>query len=213
MTKINLLTGGHPYEREPFLDMFRDADGLEMTEFTHPDVEPAFTEPCETLVFFDHGTEISNAARQAFEQRLEEGVGCVFLHHCLYNYPNWLEFPRILGGFWSFTETRVGNDRCGPSTWSDDELIPVHIEDRDHPVTRELEDFTITDETYGNYWIAADVTPLLTTTHPASERVIGWTHTYGASRIVYLQPGDKPPCYAHPSYRQLIRNAIDYVAL
>ncbi|MFP6837284.1 MAG: hypothetical protein VB948_14395 [Pseudomonadales bacterium] len=48
--------------------------------------------------------------------------------------------------------------------------------------------------------------------HPDGSNLIGWTHTKGNSRIVYLQCGDDPKAYENPQFRQLVRNAIFWVS-
>ena len=48
--------------------------------------------------------------------------------------------------------------------------------------------------------------------HPPGSALIGWTREVGRSRIVYLQCGDGPVAYANPQFRQLLGNAIRWVA-
>jgi type 1 glutamine amidotransferase len=48
--------------------------------------------------------------------------------------------------------------------------------------------------------------------HPPGSNLIGWTRTWGNSRIVYLQCGDDAVAYANPWLRRLVQNAIAWVA-
>ncbi len=56
--------------------------------------------------------------------------------------------------------------------------------------------------------VSADVTALLTTSHPKSSNPIGWARAEGKSRVVYLQLGHGPSAYADPNYRRLLGNAL-----
>jgi len=47
---------------------------------------------------------------------------------------------------------------------------------------------------------------------PNDARLIGWAKTADASRVVYLQPGDGPQTFAHPEYRKLVANALNWIA-
>src|SRR6202035_280837 len=48
--------------------------------------------------------------------------------------------------------------------------------------------------------------------HPPASDLIGWAKTAGRSPVVYLQPGDGPETFAHPAYRRLVGNALDWVS-
>jgi uncharacterized protein len=48
--------------------------------------------------------------------------------------------------------------------------------------------------------------------HPPGSNFIGWAKQALNSRLVYLQPGDGPSVYDNPHYRQLLENAIRWVA-
>jgi type 1 glutamine amidotransferase len=52
---------------------------------------------------------------------------------------------------------------------------------------------------------------LLSTSHPESGEIIGWTHLYGDSPIVYIQPGHDHHAYENPNYRHLVRQAIEWI--
>ncbi|MDH3644487.1 MAG: ThuA domain-containing protein, partial [Gammaproteobacteria bacterium] len=48
--------------------------------------------------------------------------------------------------------------------------------------------------------------------HEPGSNLIGWAHTRGKSRIVYLQCGDDPVAYANPQFQRLVRNAVFWVS-
>jgi len=88
----------------------------------------------------------------------------------------------------------------------------IYILDKSHPVTHGIKDFDLLDEVYGNLEVLPDVQPLLSTDHPKSNKLIGWTFTKESSKIVYIEPGHDKNTWTNPSYQKLIRQAIYYIA-
>jgi hypothetical protein len=106
----------------------------------------------------------------------------------------------------------------------------------DHPVCAGVDDFELSDELYCCPVFASDVVPLLRADapagafretyhevlgtsrtgpaweHPAASDLIGWAKSAGRSPVVYLQPGDGPDTFAHPGYRRLVANALEWVS-
>jgi arylsulfatase A len=206
--KILILTGGHDFEREAFFEMFHEMPGISYTELIHPEANQVYSssmaEEADALIFYDMVQEINDSQKAALKNLLQKGKGMVFLHHSLASYQEWEEFEKILGGRY------VLSDQDG-STYRHDVDIPVHVVNKDHPVTRGMDDFSIHDEVYGNFRVQPGIEPLLTTTHPESGEIIGWTNTYGKSRIVYLQLGHDHHAYEDPNFRMLLNQAINWV--
>ena len=129
------------------------------------------------------------------------------MHHALASYQQWGDYKTFIGG-------KYHEEKNSPqsSTYQHDVEFQIHIEDPTHPITKGIEDFEIHDEVYGNTEVLPDVVPLLTTNHELSSRMIGWTLKKGNSKIVYIQPGHDHNAFSNPSYRQLVKQAIEYVA-
>ena len=115
-------------------------------------------------------------------------------------------FEKIIGG--RYILTNINQDS---STYRHDVDVPVKIVDKNHPITKGMDDFVIHDEVYGNYKVLPSVQPLLQTTHPESGKIVGWTNRYAKSRIVYLQLGHDHYAYENSSYRRLIKQAAVWV--
>lgn len=208
--RVLIVTGGHDFEREAFFDIFRDMPEVEFQEVSQPQANQLYDsqliDSFDVLLFYDMVQDIDEIQKAAFLNMLKEGKGMVFLHHSLVSYQEWDEFEQIIGGRYFLS----GQDQDS-STYRHDVEIPVKVIPDDHPVTTGLNDFTIHDEVYGNFKVLPRVHPLLSTTHPESGNIIGWTNTYGNSRIVYLQLGHDRYAYENPNYRRLLQQAIAWV--
>lgn len=207
--RILIVTGGHDFEREAFFEIFKEMPGVSYLEVIQPEAnelwDSTLMEQYDVLVFYDMFQEIDNPQKAAFIKLLEKGKGVVFLHHSLASYQDWREFEKIIGG--RYVESGSDQEK---SSYQHDVEVPVQIADHMHPVTEGLRDFLILDEVYGNFRVLPSVHPLLRTTHPESGEVIGWTHRYINSRIVYIQPGHDHHAYENPNYRRLLKQAIDW---
>ncbi len=67
----------------------------------------------------------------------------------------------------------------------------IKVADREHPITKDLSDFTIHDETYKGNWFAKDNHVLLTTDHPKNDSTVCWIRPSGEPRRV---PPTRPRC-------------------
>lgn len=124
----------------------------------------------------------------------------------------WPEYERIIGAKYLMKDEKVGDKTWPKSDYQHDVDMPIVILAKDHPITAGLKDFTIHDEIYSAFRVQPDVTPLITTTHPKSGKPLAWYRTQGKSRVVYLELGHDHFAYDNPSYQQLVRQSIRWVA-
>jgi type 1 glutamine amidotransferase len=199
-----------------------DMPGIEF----HPDRPPDFPEP--PLRF-----------RERFLELLEAGHGFVFLHHAIAGWPAWDTYADVVGGRFLYLPAVLKGRERQDSGYHHDVTHEIHVV-AEHPVTAGVpERFTLTDELYLYEVFEDDVEPLLVSghrfvqenfysaarvvregrmfsnegwQHDPGSNLIGWTKTWGRSRIVYLQCGDGPAAYADPNVRRLIRNAVFWVS-
>ncbi|MCK4466204.1 MAG: ThuA domain-containing protein [Bacteroidales bacterium] len=213
--RVLVITGGHAFEHEAFFEMFDSLSGITYTEVTQPDANQLYSSPMmnkyDALVFYDMVQEITDEQKEAFINLLEEGKGMIFLHHSLASYQEWNEFRRIIGGRYYLQPYFNGSKQYTASTYKHGVEIPVKIPDKNHPVTAGLKEFIIHDEVYGNFEVLPEVHPILSTTHPESGEIIGWTNSYKNSKIVYIQLGHDHHAYSNPKYRRLLKQAISWV--
>lgn len=211
-----IITGGHDFDRSAFFAMFDGFENIEYTEVQHPDANDLYgsdkAAQTDVFIFYDMYDTITTRQQSEFLELLKQGTGMVFLHHSLASYQEWEEYLHIVGGRYHLEPYIEDGNQIAASTYRHDVDIPVEIHDREHPITRGLEDFVIHDEVYGNCQILPGVHPLLETDHPESLPYLAWTNRYENSRIVCIQLGHNASAYGNPNYQQLVRQAISWAA-
>lgn len=210
-TSVLVVTGGHGFDRQSFFEMFDSFSNISYTQLEQPAANRQLStidpNTYDAVVFYDMPKLISEDERKNYDQLIQKGKGLVFLHHSLASYQQWSEYISLIGG--KYHEEK---DSPKSSSYQHDVLFNIHIEDPKHPITKGISDFEILDEVYGNTEVLPSVTPLLTTNHPQSSKIIGWTHQKENSRIVFIQPGHDQNAFTNTSYRKLVWQAIAYAA-
>jgi len=214
--RVLLVTGGHDYETNQFLQVFKDNPAITCQAVAlpkaHACLRPDAAKDWDVLVCYDMWQDISDEAKADFVNCLKQGKGLVALHHCLGSYQKWDQYANIIGGKYHL-EKWVDNGVEKPaSTYKHGVDFRVKVADARHPVTRGVSDFDIHDETYGGYEVKPGVRVLLTTTEPSNSPTIAWVKTNENARVVYLQLGHDHLAWDNPNYRQLLAQAIRWVA-
>lgn len=214
--RILLTYGGHGFQQEPFFAMFDAIPNVEYTKAELPKdaglLKPALAEDCDVIVMYDMVRGISPEQQKAFVALLEKGIGLVSLHHNMGAHPNWDEFTKIIGGKFVLSEKTIDGEKYKKSTWSHDEHLKVTVVDKEHPITKGIEDFEIHDETYGGYYTAPDVHLLLKTDHPKNDPELAWTKTYGKSRVFHLMLGHDRHAWENPNFPKILLQGIRWAA-
>lgn len=199
-----------------------DMPGL---DFEHPTDRPGVMSP-------------SAQVKAGFAALLEQGTGIIALHHALAGWPDWDAYADWLGGRFLYKPAMLRGQQCLDSGYAHAVSYDAVNVVGDHPVMRGVPArFAMTDELYLAQVFEGDVTPLLRAdhafvaenfyspqaalagrmndnagwAHPPGSNLIGWAKNAGNSRLVYLQPGDTQAAYDNPHYRQMVRNAVEWV--
>src|SRR5687767_14431554 len=160
-TKVLLITGGHGFAREPFLNVFRENPQIKLTHAEHAkgtanayDREDLYD--YDAVVLYDMPKSISEPQKKRFLGLLEKGIGLVVMHHALVSYQQWSDYERIIGGRYPEEDGKGGvvTDKVG---YEHDVKFMVKIVAKDHPVTKGLSDFEIHDEIYWGYRTGRDI--------------------------------------------------------
>lgn len=216
-TSVALITGGHSYEKDEFLTMFRSMHGISFRLLEQNEDDSAFLENIDNwrydvIVLYNMGQNISEKRKQNFIKLLENGVGLVVLHHAIAAYNEWPEYWNIIGARYYLKEITEPGKEHPRSQYKHDVDFEVTVANKNHPVTQGIDDFEITDETYKLYDVCPQNHVLLTTDEPTSEKVIGWARKYKNARVCFIQLGHDQNAYFNPAYRRLVRQAIQWTA-
>lgn len=213
---VVVVTGGHGYEKQPFVQIFEEMEGLQCHQVELKDDSELFEDISnwnyDVIVFYNMTQTISPKRRENFLALLNRGVGVVALHHSLVSFPDWPEYKKIIGAKYYEKEMLEDGIVHPASTYRHDVQMAVTIADKTHPVTAGVVNFTILDETYKGYSVESDNHILLTTDEPTSQREIAWVRQYRQARICGIQLGHGPDAYHHPAYRRLLYQAIQWTA-
>ena len=214
--RVLVVTGGHPFEKEPFFKLFQDNPDITFQAVEHPNAHALLTAEAATnwdvLVMYDFNQKISDEAKADFVARLKDGKGLVVLHHAIAAYPAWPEYWNIIGAHYYLAATNINGVAKARSAWKEGMKFRIQVPDPKHPVTRGMQDFDTHDETYKLFDVSDECHPLLTTDEPLSNEVIAWAKTYKGARVVYIQSGHDHFAYENPNYQQIVRQAIQWVA-
>lgn len=175
-----VLSGGHPYEAEPFTALLASLGGWEVTHLVHPEAEGAVTagaaDGADAMLFYDMPgyafadggvtvTAPSSGFRAAIERRLSSGRGLVAMHHAIAGWTAWPRWSEIVGGRFLYQPGEVRGEACLDSGYRHDVDYRAEVV-ADHPVTLGLPpDFAVNDELYLAEVFEKDVTPLVRARH------------------------------------------------
>lgn len=214
--RILVITGGHDYPKDQFNQMLT-ALGANMT-FQIAELPAAYEmflpqnrNKYDVVLLYHMWQDITEGQAKDFSECIKNGKPLVVLHHSICAYDNWPEYLNMIGGKYFHKPTVVNGREYPACSYIHDLHFRVKIADRNHPVTKGLDDFDIFDETYKGFYVDPGVTPLLSTDEPSSTPVIGWAKMYGKARVVTLQSGHDVPTFENPNFRKLLKQAIEWV--
>ena len=248
-----IVTRGHPFERDNFFSMI-DTLGCDWSHIEHPAAQSFFKKDnlnkFDAVLFYDmpglNFEEINDDSKflinppkefkNDFLERLNEGLGCVFLHHSIAGWPLWDEYSNIIGGKFLYKSADIRGKKSSDSGYR--HFVNYKVSSvSDHPITKGINDFQIEDELYLFNVFEEDINPILKSDykfirdnfysatnalngemnsnegweHPDGSNIVGWTKYYKKSAITYLQFGDGVKSYENKNVRLLLKRSIDWV--
>lgn len=207
--KLAVVTGGHPYDVPNFHRLFRAiGDGMDLC-IQHMDdfaASPADVRQNYDVVLFyimlmhgpsDEGNPwYAGKPKSALENLCNTAQGIVLLHHAILAYPQFSRWHELTGVAERSFGYHIG------------ETVTAHIADPDHPITRGLAAWTMTDETYTMADAGEGSRVLLTYDHPKSMRTIAWTRQCGQARVFNYQAGHDNATWQDANFREVLRRGI-----
>jgi uncharacterized protein len=209
-----LITGGHPFREEPFLDMFRLMNSIEFEHVKYGEgaeakFKPAAARNYDVFVFYDMNQNCS-AFLADLLALFEAGKPAVFLHHAIGSCPDDEEYSWVRGGKARFDQpkntTKLTWSGYHPNTSYRAHVVPGH------PITAGMSDFDVVDETYSNYLVNTNADVFLSTEQPGIGRHLGWSVQYKKSLVAYILLGHGPTAYSNENYRKLVERSILWAA-
>jgi uncharacterized protein len=170
------------------------------------------------------------------------GVGLVVLHHALAGWPTWDGWADALGARFSYAPSTLhgkalpssGTQRQAFTIHVEADAHPVcagveSFEVHDEPYLCWIDETRVVPllrsdvdmdggrfvSSFEHVLVGEELAPRCDAFLGASvtgSNLVGWANAVGASPIVVLQPGDSGDTFRHPTYRQLLRNAVQWVA-
>lgn len=210
--KVLLVTGGHEFDQKEFFELFSATPDIVYRHVAQPGANQMFASgeaiKYDVAVFYDMWKSISEKEKQGYQEFLRSGKGMVFLHHSIASYQNWPGFLEFIGGMYVLQPLKRNGKMLTASDYKHEVHVPVKVVDKDHPITKGVDDFEIFDETYKNVYVNPDSHILLTTDEPTSTPQLAWTIERPQGRVAYIQLGHDKFAYENPNYRRLVSNAI-----
>ncbi len=134
---------------------------------------------------------------QAVVDFVHGGGGFLNLHNSMGLYPENGPYLNLVGGRY------IGH---GPL-----ERFRVEVVDREHPITRGVEDFSVADEQHTPPYDERKVHLLLRNrSDEGLTAAAGWAYEPGKGRLCHLASGHARESLLHPMYQRLMRNAVQW---
>jgi hypothetical protein len=172
--KTAVVTGRHPFDVPAFHAVFRAMPDVDfypqhMEDFVSD--AGSVRQKYDVVVFYNHHQQTPGAEEGWWEKRTLEALQTIGRNTA----GNFGAASRIgcLSRLALLGRTRRPHERS--MNYKFGQELQVDVANAEHPITRGLAPFTITDETYGLPHERPGSEILLTTDHPNSTRVLAWT--------------------------------------
>ncbi|MBQ1456299.1 MAG: ThuA domain-containing protein [Thermoguttaceae bacterium] len=216
--RVLLVTGGHWYDQEGLHKMILDHPNTEMDELVLPEgedqLDAGISQRYDVLVFHDQSSfELTDAQKEKLAAMWEEGVPTVMLHHALISHNDFPLFREVYGTAYLTAPMEIDGTTYPASSYIQPADVNFIVVDHDHPITQGLKDFTLTDEVFGDLWLAPEGNHvLIRTDHPDSSEPICWTRQYKNSPVFVLIQGHDKGAFNDPRYREIFYRGLDWVS-
>ena len=223
--RLNVLvvTGGHPFAREAFFEVFDANPDINWSHVDHPAAQlmfsPRMAEHFDCYVLYDMpGIEFRPGAQPRFhsppvpyQQGLralgDMGLPFVVLHHAAAAWPNWPEWSQFVGAQFLYQPARSFGEDLPDSGYLLDVSHRISAVG-EHPITAGLAPFALTDELYLWPGPQPDVTPILVSDYDfeysnfySAARALagqlfsreGWTHPAGSNVVGWTKTYRQSP--------------------
>ena len=201
--KLLLFTGGeiHDYKGcgEAIYDVLKQADHFDITQVEEDlsALEAPKLDPYDVVVFYYTVGTITDAQKNGLLNFVASGKGFVGIHSAADSFRDCPEYRAMVGG-WFVTHPHYRQ-------------YQVSVVDPEHPITKGLEEFFVTDEQY-----ILDYDPrvhVLCSALWKGEAVpVAWIKDWGKGRVFYLALGHDPQACRDVNFRLLLERGTLWAA-
>lgn len=201
--KLLLFTGGeiHDYKGcgEAILDALKQAGHFDITRIEDDlsALESPKLDPYDVMVFYYTVGAITNAQKDGLLNFVASGKGFVGVHSAADSFRDCPEYRAMIGG-WFVTHPHYRR-------------YQVSVVDPEHPITKGLEEFFVTDEQY-----ILDYDPrvrvLCSALWKGQAMPVTWTKSWGKGRVFYLALGHDPQACRDDNFRLLLERGTLWAA-
>ena len=215
--KVLVITGQHGYNQPEFNKMFNSFSDMECTikemKGDHGTLFDDISDfPYDVIALYNFNQKMNDSQKANFLKVFDNGVGLVSMHHAIAGFPDWIEYEKLIGATYVLKEqTRDGQHYPRPK-WKHDVDMNIKIEDKEHPVTKNVADFTIRDETYKGWIYHGTGHLLLSTDNELSNTQIAWTVPHPKTKVFFIQLGHDQHAFQNENYKKLISQGIKWAA-
>ncbi|BCW98204.1 MAG: hypothetical protein KatS3mg024_1031 [Armatimonadota bacterium] len=199
--KVLLFTGGEIHDHRGCGDeILRHLEGAGCYDVTRveDDLE-VFARPdlagFDCVVFYYTVGEISDAQLVGLSDFIASGKGFVPVHSGADSFRDSDDYRAIVGGYFV--------------THPHYRSYQVSVLDREHEITRDLDEFTVTDEQYITSYDTR-VNVLATALWQGKAWPVAWTKTWGKGRVFYLALGHDPAACRDPNFGLLLTRGVKW---
>jgi type 1 glutamine amidotransferase len=163
--------------------------------------------PYQAIVFLLYNQQVPMLTKQAQDNLLafvKGGKGFYSQHLASGAFSQWEEFGKLCGRKWV-----MGTSGHGPRS-----EFQAKIVDKEHPITKGLEDFTADDELYSKLQGSGEITVLVAADSDWSKATepIVFASRYGEGRSVHNALGHDRKAIMEPNVQKLIARSVEWVA-
>ena len=228
MTRVLLVTKGHPFKKNEFFTMFDDlvADKEScVTEYTHVEqpaaqhlFHPDTAKNWDVFVMYDMpgiefnrpSTEPSTSDPVKFHDPpewykngsrslLEEGKGMIFLHHAIAGWPTWEDWAHVIGGRFHYQPGTLAGVEYPDSGYRHNVTHSIEVVENGHPIVEGLpETFEFTDEVYLAPVLEGNVDPILRSNFSYESK------NFYSADLAIRGKGDSNEGWEHPRTSNLV---------
>ncbi len=197
---VELLFLGHDSEHHnsaaymPMLASALSKEGINLTYTADlNDLNPQTLSKYDGLMIYANHEQISPEQEKALMSFVEEGKGLIPVHCASFCFQNSEKYIELVGAQFQKHETGT---------------FQARITNKEHPVTKDIEEFTTWDETYVHQKHSPDRTVLMERVEGEHHEPWTWVKEHGKGRVFYTAYGHDERTWENPGFHQLMKEGI-----